>query len=545
MEIKRTLFLGLLASAAFVFKAQADEFSINLVESKKIEINGRPARMVLVTSLGSSLLVEAGAKRLGLKGTGISKLTQVQAAGQTFVAPIPIMADPLDRVPWLYRQLASLAHPILYHQFKNLYTRITTGLEGVLGWTEVRDNILVFDANQRTIRRVEQLPPETAGWLKLKVVPDRCLLLELPLADGKMGALWVDTADRRSVILPPTQWKEWTAAHSPGPLASDKVLGLPLFITTHHEARADEIKLGPLILTDVAVADMPASDEARLLQETPAAKTAWVLGMDALGRMDLIVDGKSGWAYLHPKPPAKPPYPAVKDMAQAPTATGDWTVAENVRVSSDNFFVYSGEFKWSTNNFAGALADFDRALELNPRNADAYSDRGAVREIRGDFAEAVSDYDKVIELKPDYSEWERLYGQTLLWRLARTPNEDARAGANGKKSSASVVVLEPVVVYGVRPDNKEHWAKILGQFLNGKLDEKELLAAARKSDSETTGPERKALAYYYIGMKRLSKGDKTGARGYFQKCQSAGLKDDNEYYFAVAELTRLDAAAPH
>ena len=33
------------------------------------------------------------------------------------------------------------------------------------------------------------------------MIPDRCLLLELPLANGKTGTVWVDTADHRSVIL--------------------------------------------------------------------------------------------------------------------------------------------------------------------------------------------------------------------------------------------------------------------------------------------------------------------------------------------------------
>ena len=76
------------------------------------------------------------------------------------------------------------------------------------------------------------------------------------------------------------------------------------------------------------------------------------------------------------------------------------------------------------------------------------------------------------------------------------------------------------------------------------MDEKELLAAARKSGGNSTVSEQKALAYYYIGMMRLRKGDKTGAREWFQKCKNAGMKEFVEYQFAVAELSRLDVAAP-
>jgi tetratricopeptide (TPR) repeat protein len=284
------------------------------------------------------------------------------------------------------------------------------------------------------------------------------------------------------------------------------------------------------------VEDMLASDEMRLRQETPTAKVVWSLGISALLRLDLVVDGKSGWAYLRPKPPT-----VKNNTAIAPAFGGNWTVAVNVQVSGDNFFIYSGEYKWGTNNLTGAEADFTRALELNPRNADAWSDRGAVREIQGNFSNAVSDYDKVIKLRPDYSDWERLYRQTLLWRLDQLPEVEAKTVVQVKEASEPGAVFKPVVVYGVQPAWKDNWARTLGLFLVGRLDEKALLAAARKGDGDTA-PDQKAEACYYIGMMRLSKGDKAGAREWLKKCRAAGMTDDNEYHFAVAELERLDAS---
>jgi hypothetical protein len=168
------------------------------------------------------------------------------------------------------------------------------------------------------------------------------------------------------------------------------------------------------------------------------------------------------------------------------------------------------------------------------------------REIRGDFSGAVADYDKAIELKPDYSEWERLYRHTLLWRLDQPPQEDANTLAGRKQSPGQTASLKPVVVYGVAPDGvggcNGRWTKTLGQFLVGRLDEKALLGAAQKSDASTVS-EKKALACYYIGMKHLATEDKAGARRWFQKCRAAEIKDDHEYYFAVAELKRMDDSA--
>jgi lipoprotein NlpI len=503
----QTLFRSLLMSAAFVLTGWgADGLTINCVDFQKIEINGRPARMILITSLGATGLLDAEARRLGLKGhetwveafrltVRISESTPVQDAGQNFMAPIPIV-----RLPW-WARLAS-------HFF-------TIPVDGAVGWPEVRDNILVFDSAARTIRRVEQLPPETAGWMRLKVVPSDCLLLELPLTNGEMGVIWVETSESQSVLIPPTQWKEWKASYP-------------------HSARADEIKLGPLTLTDVAVKELSAGDAKVLLNVTPAATALWVLGISALTRLDLVVDGKNGRAYLHPKPPDPPHNPTNTSPSK-----GDWKVAENVRLSSDNLFVYSGLYKLHKNDFIGALADFNHTLELNPRNFDAYSGRGVIREVLGDYPVAVSNYDQVIKLRPDNSEWERLYRQALLWRLARSPEKDTNPAAGGK-----VVVLEPVVVYGYRQGRKEHWTKTLALFLDGMMDEKALLAAAKKSDGELPASEQKALASYYIGIMRLSKGDQKGACEWLQKCRAAGFKDDPEYYFSAAELVRMDAVVP-
>jgi tetratricopeptide (TPR) repeat protein len=485
--------------------------------------------MELDTGSPSLVLYDAGARRLNLKFARVSEPAKVTVGGETFTAPLPIFD-----LPWYYRLPGA-----------------SCGVDGLVGWPEIRDNILVFDAGRRTIRRIEQLPPETAGWLKLKTVPDRWLLLEAPLADGKTAAILVDTGDPSGFGMMPTQWQEWKAAHPEALLTSHKGDTASFGAYKFQVAWADEIKLGALTLTDLPVENMPPGEATFLQKETPAAKTVWSLGMYALMRMDFIVDWKSGFAYLHPKPPPGPPYPGVKrpGVKNDSEKGRDWTVAQNVRLSSDNLFVTSGEIKWGKNDFEGALADYTQALELNPNNADActdrgdarsflgnqdgaiadynhalefnpnnadaYSGRGGARELQGDFSEALSDYDKGIELKPDDSVYERLFRQTLLLRLGRPPGDFSKTVAAWKGG----------------------WTKSIGLFLAGKLDEKALLAAAKKSDAEPVAGQN-CEAYYYIGMMRLSKGDKAGAREAFQKCRAVVLKDYSEYQFAGAELGR-------
>ena len=58
----------------------------------------------------------------------------------------------------------------------------------------------------------------------------------------------------------------------------------------------------------------------------------------------------------------------------------------------------------STRRRAGtqdALADFNRAIELNPNLAGAISGRGIIFRLMGRYEEALADFNRAIELNPD------------------------------------------------------------------------------------------------------------------------------------------------
>jgi lipoprotein NlpI len=542
MKFVQYLFRVISLAAALALAGCASNAAMSRVVVTKASINGHPARMFLDTGASSTVLFDSGAKRLGLKSAEISDPVAVTVDSQTFTAPLPIFRP---HVQWYYR----LA-----------FAKGEGSLEGLIGWPEIRDNILVFDADQRTVRRVDQLPPETADWLKLKVIPDSWLLLEIPLADGKTGTLEVDTGSPFAFQMPPRQWKQWAAAHPKAPVTSHWGGVASFGIGKYRTAWADEFKLGPITLTDLPLQDMMASEAAFVHDKKPSADAVWVVGMYGLMRMDLIVDGKNGFAYVHPRPPPGPAYFGVKRpgftnaVASALNAGGNWTFSDNVRLNSENLFVGSAEYKWDRNDLAGAIADYTRVIEINPKNAEAWSARaylkvsqgdpggsiadctraleidpknsdawfrrGVARQIQGDYSGAISDYEKVLASKPDDSDYPRLYHQTLLLRLGR-PAEDF--------SNTSIVW-------------KGHWTKTIAQFLAGRLDEKSFLAAAKKSDAEPAVGQ-KCEALYYIGMKRLINGDKMGARDAFQKSRSIVLTDYDEYQFAGSELARLNVVA--
>ena len=52
----------------------------------------------------------------------------------------------------------------------------------------------------------------------------------------------------------------------------------------------------------------------------------------------------------------------------------------------------------------GAIADFSRAIELNPKLAEAYLNRGLAKSTKGDQDGAIADESQAIELNPKLAE---------------------------------------------------------------------------------------------------------------------------------------------
>jgi tetratricopeptide (TPR) repeat protein len=60
-----------------------------------------------------------------------------------------------------------------------------------------------------------------------------------------------------------------------------------------------------------------------------------------------------------------------------------------------------GRIKKDAGELDSAMHGYDKAIELNPNYAVAYSNRGLAKKAKGDFDGALTDFNKAIELKPD------------------------------------------------------------------------------------------------------------------------------------------------
>ncbi|MEI8186381.1 MAG: tetratricopeptide repeat protein [Chlorobiaceae bacterium] len=63
-------------------------------------------------------------------------------------------------------------------------------------------------------------------------------------------------------------------------------------------------------------------------------------------------------------------------------------------------FLLSGEAKFKSKDFNGAIADYTKALELNPKYVEAYLNRGLAKRSVGDAEGAKVDLKKSIDLDP-------------------------------------------------------------------------------------------------------------------------------------------------
>lgn len=336
-------------------------------------INGKSAGLILDTGASSALFTDAGATRLGVKialpaglssiklpdntGLALSEPVRLAVGGETYTAPLLVSA---------YNMAADVP------------------IDGSIGWPEVRDNILVFDPTARTVRCMEKLPPETAGWLKLKITPNNVLVLETTLANGQTGEIAVDTGADYGVALAPEQWQEWRAAHPKATINADSGFMTSIGSWKAESAFANDVKLGTLTLTAVPVR------EANQAEVGTSGNYVGSLGLRALARMDLVLDGKNDVAYARPRP-----------VLDNPSALNrDWIVASSIPLKFDGLLVISGQAKSARGDYVGALADINQALVINPNNVGALRYRATSKNNNHDFAGAIADYSRALELDP-------------------------------------------------------------------------------------------------------------------------------------------------
>jgi hypothetical protein len=255
-------------------------------------INGKPVRLLFDTGASDLILFQKGAERLGLKVSEPPRDLQA-TAGQVPVG----LSEECEFVLGATRARTSFKvfePPSFLHM----------GADGAVGWQPLRYNLIQIDAGLKQAKWLANAPPESATWLKFRIRSQaRVLCLEIPGQEENRGVLSVDTGSSCGVALNPERWRTWTAAHTnqPTTLMAGYMPGAGTVVM--EESWARELTFGPLVLTEVPVMIANVAEQA---MASPGFEAS--LGLAALRRLDLIIDGDLGIAYLRPKSGPPPPY---------------------------------------------------------------------------------------------------------------------------------------------------------------------------------------------------------------------------------------------
>lgn len=127
--------------------------------------------------------------------------------------------------------------------------------------------------------------------------------IRIPLGAGREGILCIDTGADGGVYLPNAAWTEWTNTHrETATTLTTSFFPLEGF-QVQTEAWARSISFGPITLTDV-----PTSNEGPTKASVWGTNYQGTLGLAALKRLDLVVDGVNSVAYLQSKKTPPLPY---------------------------------------------------------------------------------------------------------------------------------------------------------------------------------------------------------------------------------------------
>ncbi len=546
-------------------------------------INGRPARLVFDTGAPVLTIFDYEAKDANLRmalrappkqsfsetmSLALSEPAQISLANFTFTGQMMVGYPPRGAI---------------------IITGDGKRFDGLVGWGELKDNILIFDGAQHRVTSVTELPAGLETWQQFKIGPDWHLTLKTPMPNGQTGTILIDTGMFAGVALPPKQFADYRVAHPNAPTGFLIYMSPGSGEQRVDEVWADEISLGGLTLYDVPIHPADASE-----MRIDAKNYVGTIQLFGLARMDFVVDGKHGVAYVRPKNPPGPYYPAVSrpGVARDPTAVPieqDWVIdgkltlnPERLRYSAGGVLALDAIKKFQDgdiqgaldglalaigydakndlayycralirqrqNDAPGALADFNQALELNPRNEAAHMDRAVIEYTSGEIGSAETDYNQAVALDPRNVQafyfrgvirqmQGNLSGAIADFEMCMTLQPEAEKPQLYRELLRRWAGSPPQDLSTISANWKDDLSRGVAKYLSGSLSESALFALAATG---TDIPARQSAAYYFAGFVRFLNQDLAGARDFWQKCQAADSKV-TEAQLAAAGVAYLDS----
>ncbi|HTV41791.1 MAG TPA: aspartyl protease family protein [Candidatus Sulfotelmatobacter sp.] len=240
-------------------------------------INGKPVDMAFDSGAPTALLISKAVKRLGLKVT----VPQTKNPGDTSVYAVDFQGHQIQTD----------------FAISDFTPGVAPDFDGLLGWGPLSSNILRIDSAALQLTFLSKVPGAVQGWTKLFLDTNSSTLdLEIP----GQNTISIDTGSPDGIELPRREWKRWKETHPRSPVTLVARWGMG-GVYVSEESWADEYQIGPLIFIDV-----PLMEEC-LWEVNNLGPHHDLVGLAALRRLDLVVDGSHNVAYLRMRQ-TPPPY---------------------------------------------------------------------------------------------------------------------------------------------------------------------------------------------------------------------------------------------
>jgi tetratricopeptide (TPR) repeat protein len=219
----------------------------------------------------------------------------------------------------------------------------------------------------------------------------------------------------------------------------------------------------------------------------------------------------------------------------------------------------SGYAKYEQGDLDGAIADYNKAIKLDPDDTTAYHNRGYTKHKQGDLSGAIADYTESIRLDPEdpdtynnrsclYYDLQQLDDALADFERAIALASDGNDSDNaqlyvwlirarqGKRDEATAQLL--AYTSARESDDPDEWYLQRTAFLAGSLSEAQFLSAANHEDTQTQNGQF-CEAYFYASSVRLIDDDHEQAAAFFRKCVDTDRTDFYEYDSAQAQLKTI------
>lgn len=250
------------------------------------QLNGQSARIFLDTGAAEFYLFRPAAERFGFElPDGSSEPWQLYWAGEKCTVTLA--------------GIKARVRPVIMEPPPFVSVQET---DGFVGWKLFRDKVIQFDAANGAVSALDSTPEIAKHWTRLKVrkkPPSSwrkwgILALETPKPAAEI--IIIDTGQSLGVGLPKAKWATWKSSHPNQPITLAAAAMPSVGIFAREQSWAKELQLGPLQITDTLVGEADPWSHSMVGEKHGAT-----LGLAALARLDMIVDGKRGIAYIRPK----------------------------------------------------------------------------------------------------------------------------------------------------------------------------------------------------------------------------------------------------